>query len=515
MKKTARFRQLLTTKHIEFVMEAHNALSARIVEEAGFKALWAGGLATSAAMGVRDCNELSWTQVLETIEFMSDATTIPILVDADTGYGNYNNVRRLIRKLESRDIAAVCIEDKLFPKSNSFVHPEFQELADIEEFCGRIRAAKDAQTDPYFTVIARVEAFIVGLGLDEALKRAEAYRRAGADGILIHSKSSDVGEIASFMRYWKDRCPVVIVPTSYYKTPASLFQNLGVSLVVWSNHMIRASIMSMQGVAREIARCSSVVQAESHIAPVHEIFRLQCLSELSRADKKYLPKKRFMRGYVVNVGNSPSGHANASQDATDAKETARNVKCSAEEALRGVGIKNVGCFTLEASDAFSRDANCAIGERWKVALWQLLGQLNGPSIIIPNTTFFDTSILGTLRDAPGDIVIVVKTRETASTYENTASAKSSKLVSRRSKNGTACSGLPESQGEEDDWAGLMKVTGKGIRHLKRAVAAGWRCAMPAKELLQAASRDGARVRLLCMNGHSSCPCEPFRAPDRR
>jgi phosphoenolpyruvate phosphomutase len=503
MKKTVRFRQLLTTKHTEFVMQAHNALSARIVEEAGFKALWAGGLAMSAAMGVRDCNELSWTQVLETIEFMSDATNIPIILDADTGYGNYNNVRRLIKKLESRDIAAVCIEDKLFPKSNSFVHPEFQELADIEEFCGRIRAAKDAQTDPHFTVIARVEALVAGLGLGEALKRAEAYRRAGADGILIHSKSPDVGEIASFMRYWKDHCPVVIVPTTYYQTPAPFFQNLGVSLVIWANHMIRASIASMQEVAREINRGSSVVKAESHIAPMHEVFRLQRLPELSKTDKKYLPKKRFMRGYVVNLLNSPSRHANGSSDATVKKQLPRYVTCRAEEALRGVGIRNVACFNLKASEVLSGDADYAFGERWKVAFWQLLGQLNGSAIIIPNTTVFDTSILGILRDAPGDIVIVVNTLESTSMYANAVSVKCSKLVSQDFENDSTFRCCPEGGGKDDDWVGgPMKVTGKGVRHLKRAVAAGWRGTMPAKQLLQAAFHDGANVRVLYMNGQS-------------
>jgi phosphoenolpyruvate phosphomutase len=502
MKKTVRFRQLLTSKPTEFVMEAHNALSARIVEEAGFKAVWAGGLAMSAAMGVRDCNELSWTQVLETSEFMSDATDIPILLDADTGYGNYNNVRRLIQKLESRDIAAVCIEDKLFPKSNSFVDPEFQELADIEEFCGRIRAAKDAQTDPCFTVIARVEALIVGLGLDEALKRAAAYHRAGADGILIHSKSSDVGEIASFMEHWKDRCPVVIVPTSYYKTPAALFQNLGVSLVVWANHMIRASITSMQGVAREVARCSSVEQVQPDIAPMDEVFRLQRVPELSKANKKYLPKKRFLKGYVVNVADSPSKHAFMSPDAAEANGTSRCVKCSAEEALRGVGIKNVACFSLEGSDVFSRDPDCALGERWNAAIWRLLVQLNGPAIIISNTTFFDTSILGMLKDAPGDIVVVKKTREGLTTCESAASAKLSKLVARESGNGTAFRCLPKSREKDGDWIGLIKVTDKGIRHLKRAVAGSCPGAMPANQLLEAALRDGARVRVLYMNGHS-------------
>ena len=143
-------------------MEAHNGLSARIVEEAGFKGIWASGLSISAAMGVRDNNEASWTQVLETVEFMSDAVGIPILLDGDTGFGNFNNVRRLVRKLEQRGVAALCIEDKLFPKTNSFINGERQPLADMEEFAGKIKAVKDAQVDPEFSLVARLEAFISG-----------------------------------------------------------------------------------------------------------------------------------------------------------------------------------------------------------------------------------------------------------------------------------------------------------------------------------------------------------------
>src|SRR6185437_15073337 len=195
MKKTKQLRELIESKQLEFIMEAHSALSAKIVEEAGFKGIWASGLSISATMGVRDNNEASWTQVLDILEFMSDATTIPILLDGDTGYGNFNNARRLVRKLEQLDIAGVCIEDKLFPKTNSFINGEAQPLASIEEFCGKIKAMKDAQEDKDFMVVARVEAFIAGLGLDEALKRAEAYRRAGADAILMHSKKSDFKEI--------------------------------------------------------------------------------------------------------------------------------------------------------------------------------------------------------------------------------------------------------------------------------------------------------------------------------
>jgi phosphoenolpyruvate phosphomutase len=120
MSKASRFREMLTQPSLEFIMEAHNGLSARVVEETGFSGIWASGLSMSAALGVRDNNEASWTQVMEVLEFMSDATSIPILVDGDTGYGNFNNMRRLVKNLEQRDIAGVCIEDKLFPKTNSF-----------------------------------------------------------------------------------------------------------------------------------------------------------------------------------------------------------------------------------------------------------------------------------------------------------------------------------------------------------------------------------------------------------
>src|SRR5512143_2208374 len=126
MKKTTQFKQLLNSNQLEFLLEAHNGLSAKIVEEAGFKGIWGSGLTISASEAVRDSNELSWTQVLDIVEYMSDSTTIPILLDADTGYGNFNNMRRLVRKLEQRDIAAACIEDKIFPKCNSFINGEDQ-----------------------------------------------------------------------------------------------------------------------------------------------------------------------------------------------------------------------------------------------------------------------------------------------------------------------------------------------------------------------------------------------------
>ncbi|MCB0263847.1 MAG: phosphoenolpyruvate mutase [Calditrichaeota bacterium] len=290
-KKTTQFKNMLLSNQLEFIMEAHNGLSAKIVEETGFKGIWGSGLSISAALGVRDNNEASWTQVLEVLEFMSDATSIPIMLDADTGYGNFNNARRLVHKLEQRGVAAMCIEDKLFPKTNSFINSEQQPLADMDEFSGKIRAVKDAQSDDDFCVVARVEAFIAGWDVDEALRRAESYYRAGADAVLIHSKKNSPDQILEFMKHWQNTCPVVIVPTMYYDTPTDVFEKAGISLVIWANHLLRSSISAMQNTAAEIYKSQSLGNVEPNVVPVKEIFRLQNADELKQAEKRYLPVK--------------------------------------------------------------------------------------------------------------------------------------------------------------------------------------------------------------------------------
>ena len=279
-------------------MEAHDGLSAKIVEEAGFKAIWASGLAISTALGVRDSNEASWTQVLDVLEFMSDATPIPILADGDTGYGNFNNVRRLVRKLCDRNIAAVCIEDKVFPKMNSFIG-EGQQLADIQEFCGRIKAGKDSQTDENFSIVARTEALIAGRGLDEALRRAEAYHAAGADAILIHSKAATGDEIFAFTREWANRCPVVIVPTRYYATPTEQFRKANISMVIWANHNLRAAITAMRDLSRRLYQEQSLAQIEGTIASLADVFALAGNAELAEAEKRYQAPPQRNRAIVL------------------------------------------------------------------------------------------------------------------------------------------------------------------------------------------------------------------------
>lgn len=341
--KARQFRNLLLSEQLEFICEAHNGLSAKIVEEAGFRGIWASGLSISAQFGVRDNNEASWTQVLENLEFMSDATRIPILLDGDTGYGNFNNMQRLIRKLEQRSIAAVCIEDKLFPKTNSFLKGDAQPLADMHEFCGKIKAGKDAQTDPDFSIVARVEAFICGWGLAEALRRAEAYHQAGADGILIHSALSVPDEILAFKREWGNRCPVVIVPTKYYSTPTEVFRQHGFSMVIWANHMLRAAVATMQKTARALKESENLLSIEDRVVPVSEIFRLQNAAELMEAEERYLPRGAEGTSAVVLAASRGDelGELTEAQPKTMVKIQGAPILSHIVDAYHAVGIKDV------------------------------------------------------------------------------------------------------------------------------------------------------------------------------
>jgi phosphoenolpyruvate phosphomutase len=284
--RPGQLRALLAQQEPGILLEAHDALSARLVQRSGLPAIWASSLTMSAVCGTRDANELSWTQVAESLEHMADVTTIPILADGDSGHGDFNTVRRFVRRLSARGISGVCFEDQQFPKFNSLLGDGHQ-LASIAEFRGKIQAAKDAQSTDDFLVVARVEALIAGLGMSEALLRATAYHDAGADAILIHSRRSDPSEVLEFSREWAGRCPLVIVPTTYSSTPIETFRGTGISALIWANHTLRAAIAGMQLLCATVARYGSPVMAEQAIASVSEIFELTDLAELVGARSHY------------------------------------------------------------------------------------------------------------------------------------------------------------------------------------------------------------------------------------
>lgn len=284
-------RDLIESDNLTFLMEAHDALSAAVAERAGFKGLWASGLSMASALGFRDANEASWSQLVDVVERMADATDIPILVDGDSGFGNFNNARLAALKLSQRGAAGICLEDKGFPKMNSFVgdrHP----LAEITEFCGRLKAVKDTVPEREFVLVARIEALIAGHGQGEALARAHAYADVGADAILIHSRQSVAEEILDFARVWQNRLPVVIVPTKYHRTPVSAYREAGISTVIWANHNMRASVAAMRAVCGRILAEESISGIESEVASLDEVFGLLNYAELASAEERYLPRAR-------------------------------------------------------------------------------------------------------------------------------------------------------------------------------------------------------------------------------
>lgn len=413
LSKTQQLRALLDPAQLDFIMEAHNGLSARIAEEAGFRGIWASGLSISASLGVRDNNEASWTQVLEVAEFMADATTVPILIDGDTGFGNFNNFRRMVAKLEQRGIAGVCIEDKIFPKTNSFLRGEAQPLAAIEEFCGKIHAGKEAQEDRDFVIVARTEALIAGWGLGEALRRAEAYRMAGADAIVVHSAQSKPDEILAFLDEWANRHPVILIPTKYYTTPTEVFAARNVSALIWANHLMRGALTAMQAVAARIQRDRSVMGVEESIAPLREVFRLQGDEELRIAEDRFLASAPRRNAVILAATRGgPALHAlTQSVPKTMLRVGGVSLLDRLCDNLAALDVRDVTVVAGYAKEAITRAGVRRVdNDRWETtgevaSLFTAADALSGPCLIAFGDILCRRHILQSLVDDEADLVI--------------------------------------------------------------------------------------------------------------
>lgn len=287
MSKAKALREALLGKRPVVAIGGHDGLSAKLAQQAGFGAVWASGLEISTSAGVPDANILTMTDFLRAAREMNSATDLPIICDCDTGFGNSNNVIHMVRQYEASGIAAVCIEDKLFPKVNSFV-PGRQELAKTWEFAGKIMAAKHAQMLPDLIVIARLESLIAGYSVEDALRRAQAYHRAGADMILIHSKAKTADQILAFLKLWQHECPVAIVPTTFPDLSIDDWQQAGVDLVIYANQGLRAAIKATQEVYQTILTTGSTVAVEQEIASMATVFELQGMPAMKLDEERFL-----------------------------------------------------------------------------------------------------------------------------------------------------------------------------------------------------------------------------------
>lgn len=505
-KKTTALRELVARPGLDFLLEAHNGLSAKIAEEAGFQGIWASGLSIAASLGVRDANEASWTQVLEVVEFMADATSVPILVDGDTGYGDWNSVRRLVRKLHARGIAGVCLEDKIFSKQNSFLRGQQQPLADVAEFAGKIRAARDASPDDDFVVVARVEAFIAGWGLEEALRRANAYADAGATAILIHSARRDPSEILAFGRAFGARIPVVIVPTKYYTTPTDVFRDEGFSVAIWANHLMRSALASMQQTARRIFEDQNLLAVENAVAPLADVFRLQGEPELEAAERRYLPATaRKARAVVLAASRGKElGELTAGRPKCMVPFGGRPLLARIVDTYRAAGIRDVAvvrgykkeAVVVEGITAYDNDDHEATSEVG--SLLAARPALSGALVVSYGDVLFQRHVVDALCDLPDDFVVAVDAGWQASRNRGLRRAdlvRCSRAFSRTSFLETTYAlafptlGVEDAQGAESaarepivhgEWMGVLKTSSNGTAQL---VA-----------LLDELERDGVDVR---------------------
>jgi phosphoenolpyruvate phosphomutase len=454
------------------------------------------------------------------LEFMSDATSIPILLDGDTGYGDFNNMRRLVKKLEQRNIAGVCIEDKLFPKTNSFIQGERQPLEDIGTFCGKIKAGKDSQSDEHFNIVARVEALIAGWGLDEALTRAEAYREAGADAILIHSKQSRPDEVLEFARHWDNRAPLVIVPTKYYSTPADVFREAGVSMVIWANHLMRAGIAAMQAVAAEIKESESLVDSEGRIATVSEIFRLQGAEELLDAEKIYARPGHAAASAVILAASRGENLGELTKDKPKVM-----IPVAGKPVLRRLvdKFKQQGVNEITAVAGFGHSEidvqgiNIIVNEQWEhsgelASLYHARDAFEDNTVLIYGDLLFRSYILHNLLDWDAEILAVVDSSPLSGIEGNVndlayCSAVDNRAMYQQQVSLEQVSSDVDWQGRDPDgrWVGMLRVAGQGRAKVLTALESLKQQSdfdrMGIPDLLNHLVAEGSKVQVQYISGH--------------
>ena len=287
----------LKAKSILKVGGAFDAMSAKLVENNGFDAIWAGSFAISATHALPDASIMTMTEFLAVASNMVESCKIPVIADCDTGFGGPSNISHMIKKYENAGIAAISIEDKIFPKQNSLLENGRQELISEKEFVAKIIAARDTKQNKEFMIIARTEALIAGMGVNEALKRANAYEDAGADAILIHSKKNTPNEIFEFSDMWNGSIPLVVVPTSYPSVNLDELISHKIRMVIYANQSLRVAHAAMSRVLQEINKTKSLTEVKEKMSTMEQIFELQEMYNI-KEEEEAVEKELKKLGYI-------------------------------------------------------------------------------------------------------------------------------------------------------------------------------------------------------------------------
>ena len=297
MNNSEKLRKQLESKSIVKVCGAYDSMSAKLVEFYGFDAVWAGSFAISAIHNVPDASILTMTEFFTVASNMAHTCDIPVIADCDTGYGDANNVRYLVKKYEDAGIAGICIEDKTFPKQNSLLEKGKNQLLAEKDFVAKILAANEAKQNKAFVIIARIEALISGMGIEQALKRAYAYEKAGADLILIHSKKITPEEIFDFSDSWKGSTPLVVIPTTYYSVNIDELIEHKIKMVIYANQTLRAAHFALSKLLKQMASADNMSQFQNQMSSMDDIFKLQDMYAMKSQEKSIEEKLRKL-GYI-------------------------------------------------------------------------------------------------------------------------------------------------------------------------------------------------------------------------
>ena len=262
------------------VCGAFDVMSAKIAEMNGFDAVWASGFGISSSRALPDAGIITMTELLDAVTFMADACNIPIIADCDTGYGGPNNVAHLVKKFENAGVAGICIEDKTFPKQNSLYKDGKQILISKRDFVAKLVAAKNAKKNDDFVIIGRIEALIADMGIEEALDRANAYEKAGADIIFIHSRKESPDEVFEFLKRWNGKIPVMIVPTAFPTITLDEMKSQGVGMVVFAHQTTLAAFAAISDVSKQLSKISSLSELNVKMASMEDLFKLQGMEKI-------------------------------------------------------------------------------------------------------------------------------------------------------------------------------------------------------------------------------------------
>ena len=290
-------RNKLREQPILTVGGAFDAMSAKLVELSGFDGIWAGSFAISATHALPDASILTMTEFLGVASSMVEACNIPVIADCDTGFGGTGNVSHMVRKYENAGISAICIEDKTFPKKNSFLENESHDLLPEKDFVAKIIAARDAKQNNDFMIIARTEALIAGLGVKEAINRANAYETAGADALLIHSKQKNTDEIFEFTDSWQGNIPLVVVPTAFPNAKLKDLSEHKIRIVIYANQTLRSAHSSMLNILKKI-KDEKLHEVENELSSMEDIFKLQKTYSIKEKEEE-IEKELKKLGYIT------------------------------------------------------------------------------------------------------------------------------------------------------------------------------------------------------------------------